>query len=202
MKKQPEITSATRRKIMDSFWNEYKITPIEKITISSITGNAGVCRSTFYEYFKDIYDLLEQFENDFLTHLKNEFIPIVQSNLSELKNSSNADLGTFINATLSFFTEYGDLLYHLSAGLGNPTFRKKLYALFKSTFLTLHNIPESSPYADYLTSFVFAVILNNLEYWYEHRDTLTMEEVIVLTYKLMGDSLTNNNLYELLISST
>lgn len=57
MHKQPDVTAATRKKIMDSFWDIYITTPIDKITISAITKSAGVHRSTFYEYFKDIYDL-------------------------------------------------------------------------------------------------------------------------------------------------
>lgn len=64
MHKQPDITAATRKKIMDSFWNIYITTPIDKITISAITKSAGVHRSTFYEYFKDIYDL-----KDYLNYL-------------------------------------------------------------------------------------------------------------------------------------
>lgn len=102
------------------------------------------------------------------------------------------DLSAFINTTLSFFTEYGDLLYHLSGSSGEPAFRKKLFALFKASFMSLHNIPENSPYADYLSCLVFAIILNNVEYWFEHKDTITIQEVIVLTYKLIGDGLSKN----------
>lgn len=196
MNKQPELTAATRQKIMDSFWNEYKVKPMKKITISAISKNAGIHRSTFYEYFKDIYDLLEQFENAILTHLENEFIPLIRDNLSETNNSAKTGLEAFVTITLSFFTEYGELLYHLSGPSVDSSFRKKLYCLFKSTFLSLHNVTTEMPYADYLASFVFAIILNNLEYWYEHKDTLSMEEIVSLTYKLIGDSLTNNNFYE------
>lgn len=202
MHKQPEVTAATRKKLMDAFWAQYISTPIEKITISTITKSAGVHRSTFYEYFKDIYDLLEQLEDDLLEQLKSKFIPLAQINISRLKDASPSatatmppDLGNFIHTTLSFFTEYGDLLYYLSGPSGDPAFRKKLYHLFKPTFMTMHAIPENSPYADYLSSFVFAVILNNLEYWFEHKDSITMQEVVVLTYKLMGNGLTNHFFY-------
>lgn len=196
MHKQPMITASTKKKIMNCFWEEYKLKPIEKITIISITKSAGIHRSTFYEYFKDIYDLLEQFETNFLEHLKNEFIPLVQSNLSKITNSDDAGLENFINTTMSFFAEYGDYLYYLTGSLGDPSFRKKLYCLFKSSFLALHNITTDSPYADYLASLVFSIILNNLEYWYEHKNTLTLEKIIVLTYNLIGNNLINHNFFE------
>lgn len=190
MHKQPEVTAATRRKIMDAFWVLYVTTPITKITISAITKNAGVHRSTFYEYFKDIYDLLEQLEEDLLNLLKNDFLTIVKERVSQLhENSPSENLTEFITSTHAFFSEYGDMLYHLSGTSGDPAFRKKLYHLFKQNFLSMHEIPESSPYADYLSSFVFAMILNNLEYWCEHKDTITMQEVITLSYKLIGNGL-------------
>lgn len=197
MHKQPEITAATRKKIMDSFWEQYKTTPITKITVSAITKSAGVHRSTFYEYFNDIYDLLEQFENDFLELLKKDFLVTVRKKISQLqKNSQSDDLTVFINSTLTFFSEYGDLLYHLSGASGDPAFRKKLYNLFKINFINIHDIPENSPYADYLASFVFAIILNNLEYWFEHKDSITMQEVITLSYKLIGSGLLNHFFYD------
>lgn len=199
MHKQPEATALTRRKIMDSFWIQYTTTPIEKITISAITKSAGVHRSTFYEYFKDIYDLLEQFEDDFITELKDNFIPVAQKNIAQLNTSSTApDLNHFINTTLSFFTEYGDFLCHLCGSSGDPAFRKKLFDFFKPNFIAIHNIPEHFPYADYLSSFVFAIILTNLEYWYEHKDSISMQEVITLTYKLVGKGLINPSLETLL----
>lgn len=202
MHKQPEITTATRKKIMDAFWGQYKTTPIDKISISAITKSAGIHRSTFYEYFKDIYDLLEQLENDLLEQIKNDFLLIARKRISQLKELPCSDnLNIFINSTLSFFTEYGDLLYHLSGPSGDPAFRKKLYHLFKINFTDMHDIPENSPYADYLSSFVFAVILNNMEYWFEHKDSITMQEVITLTYKLMGNGLTNRFFYDSLIDT-
>lgn len=195
MRKQPEATALTRHKLMDSFWSLYKVSPIEKITISSITKSAGVHRSTFYEYFNDIYDLLEQLEEDLLTQLKKEFIPLAQKHIAQLTDTTSY-LSCFINDILSFFTEYGDVLCHLCGSSGDPGFRKKLFALFKMNFITIHKIPENYPYADYLSSFVFAIILTNLEYWYEHKDTITMQEVITLTYQLIGDGLLNHSFYQ------
>lgn len=190
MHKQPEVTAATRKKIMDAFWTEYITTPITKITVSTITKSAGIHRSTFYEYFNDIYDLLEQFENDFLEVLKQDFLVVVKKHASQLEALPlSENLTAFMDSTLSFFSEYGDLLYHLSGPSGDPAFRKKLYHLFKMNFVELHQIPESSPYADYLSSFFFSLILNNLEYWFEHKESITIQEVVTLSYQILGNGL-------------
>lgn len=193
MHKQPEVTAATRQKIMDSFWGLYTVTPIEKITISAISKNAGIHRSTFYEYFKDIYDLLEQFENDLLKHLEKEFIPVTKKNMARLRDAgAPSDLSAFINTTLSFFINYGNLLYHLSGPSGDAGFRKKLFTFFKAAFLDIHDIPADSHYADYLASLVFTIILNNMEYCYEHPEDITIQEVISLTYQLLGEGLSKS----------
>ncbi|MBQ7841455.1 MAG: TetR/AcrR family transcriptional regulator [Lachnospiraceae bacterium] len=198
MHKQPDVTAATRKKIMDSFWEIYIFTPLDKITISAITKSAGIHRSTFYEYFKDIYDLLEQLENDLLEQIEYDFSVITQENPPCLQEqTSPMNIHDFINSTLSFFTKYGEMLCHLLGASGDPSFRQKMFDLFKIKFLFMHNIPEDYPYADYLVSFVFAIISNDLEYWYQHRDSITMHEVITLTYKLIGSGL-ENHFFELI----
>lgn len=70
MNKQPEITMQTRKNLMDAFWQIYCEKRIEKITIKDITTKAGYNRGTFYEYFIDIYDVLEQIEASILPDLE------------------------------------------------------------------------------------------------------------------------------------
>ena len=44
---------------------------IEEITVSEITKATKINRSTFYVYFKDVYDVLDQIENAFLPSIHN-----------------------------------------------------------------------------------------------------------------------------------
>ena len=72
-KKQPEVTEATRRALIDAFCLIAREKPIEKITIQEITRKAGYNRCTFYQYFKDVYDLLEYVEGVVISHVKDNF---------------------------------------------------------------------------------------------------------------------------------
>ena len=74
MKKQPEITAQTRERLIEAFWSLYREKKIEQITIKQITDLAGYHRSTFYEYFVDIYDVLNQLEDDLLGYFKTNVI--------------------------------------------------------------------------------------------------------------------------------
>lgn len=72
MKKQPQITEKTRQTFVDVFCELYSQKPIEKISVQEIANKSGYNRSTFYQYFTDIYELLDALENDLLNDIKEE----------------------------------------------------------------------------------------------------------------------------------
>ena len=72
MKKQPQITEKTRQTFVEVFCELYSQKPIEKISIQEIANKSGYNRSTFYQYFTDIYELLDSVENDLLNDIKEE----------------------------------------------------------------------------------------------------------------------------------
>lgn len=69
MKKQPQVTEQTRANLTSAFWELYLVKPIEKITIREITDRAGYNRATFYLYYRDVYDLLDQLEEGILAEI-------------------------------------------------------------------------------------------------------------------------------------
>lgn len=64
--KQPTITEQTKTNLRHAFWQLYEQMPIRKITVKQITDLAGYNRGTFYLYFKDVYDLLDDIESKVL----------------------------------------------------------------------------------------------------------------------------------------
>lgn len=59
VRKQPEVTAATRQKLIDAFWEQLAEHEISKITVKSITDAAGYNRGTFYQYFSDVPSVAE-----------------------------------------------------------------------------------------------------------------------------------------------
>lgn len=53
----------TQKSITDAFYRLRARKPLEKITVRELCREAVVNRSTFYAYYKDVYDLSEQLEN-------------------------------------------------------------------------------------------------------------------------------------------
>lgn len=72
MKKQPEVTAQTRQALIDAFWKLYCEKGIDKITVREITSVAGYNRGTFYEYFYDVYDVLQQIEDGLMAKMRLE----------------------------------------------------------------------------------------------------------------------------------
>lgn len=66
MRKQPEVTDATREAFVNAFFQLAKKKDINRITIREIATLAGYNRTTFYRYFVDVYALVEYAEDEFL----------------------------------------------------------------------------------------------------------------------------------------
>lgn len=87
MRKQPEVTEKTRNAIVNTFCAMYEKMPIEKIFVKDIIERAGYNRSTFYQYFSDIYALLDYLEND--------VIETIRQKMDERKNTAEQLMGFF-----------------------------------------------------------------------------------------------------------
>lgn len=59
----------TKRRLMDAYIRLMKAQPYDKIKIKDIAGEAGVQRSTFYQYFDGSYELLLEMEEELLENM-------------------------------------------------------------------------------------------------------------------------------------
>lgn len=78
MNKNPKKTEMTKKDFQDAFWKLYTKKSIDKITVKDLCNLAGYNRSTFYQYFTDVYDLLYQFENMILEEMNVFLIRLVK----------------------------------------------------------------------------------------------------------------------------
>lgn len=67
----------TKMLIRKEFTQLLKEKPVQSITVRELCERTGINRSTFYNHYQDVYDLLEQIENEMLgelnEHLKMHF---------------------------------------------------------------------------------------------------------------------------------
>lgn len=71
-KKDNQRVKITKKIIRDTLVDMIGEMSINKITVSSLCKRAEINRSTFYNYYSDIYDLLKKMEDEIFTEIKED----------------------------------------------------------------------------------------------------------------------------------
>lgn len=165
MNKQPEITEATRGRIIEAFWSIFQTTPVEKITIARLSAAAGIHRSSFYRYFADVYQVFDDFQAELLVEITAAFTAVI--------DSETISLTQYSEATAVVLSARADKLYRL-LNYADGTFKAQLLDLLMRMVRKTLKIDAQTPDADYLTSLITSCMLSNFNYWYEHREQYTL----------------------------
>lgn len=177
MKKQPEITAQTRRNLMDAFWSLYRVKRIERITVREIAAAAGYNRGTFYEYFTDVYDVLNQIEESLIPK-ENELPPI-----------AGIGVETSLDALLALY-EQNSKYYSVLLGVnGDPAFLRKLKTSIKPAVLRLLHAANTvdAVEKDYIAEYILASMIGVLSYWFQTQKSMPAERLIDLMHDVMNN---------------
>lgn len=177
MSKRIEITAQTKQNLIDAFWSLYCENRIEKITVKDITNKAGYNRGTFYEYFTDVYDVLEQIENTLIPSL-DELPPVT------------TPAGSFGMPMDTFFDLYKQNSKYYSILLGeggDPAFASKLKNSIKPVIMQfLDNNPNvDRKELDYILEYTLSAMIGIMSYWFKQSEPLSNEKMHELIYRLM-----------------
>ena len=179
MDQESRKVAKTKGIIKDAFFELYEENKIEKISIKDITRNARINRSTFYLYYRDIYDLLESIENEFLIDFANKVKDVYTTILKD------GDINSII-PSLEFYQKYSKYLKILLGSNGDPLFAHKLKAIIKNNLLELLKGVELQKvsYLDYIVEYVASAQIGVLTYWLQNEMELPMEVIGDLLKKM------------------
>jgi hypothetical protein len=176
MNKQPEITAQTRENLIEAFWQIYCQKRIEKVTVKEITARAGYNRSTFYQYFSDVYDVLEQIENSVLP------------GPHDMLNVSHNDVSTSplsVDTLTQIFEKNRKYYVVLFGDNGDPAFQTKFKNYIK-TMLKKH-LEEggiaSNFEIDFAVEYTLSAMIGALTYWFSLKTPPSSDKL----FKLMGE---------------
>lgn len=189
MKNNKEIISNTKQDLIDAFWYLYCNKRIEKITIKEITLKAGYNRSTFYEYFIDIYDVLEQIESSLIPNI-NELPPT-----TILNKNFEIPIDVFLK-----LYEKNEKYYSVLLGdNGDPAFSSKLKnsikPMLKETLVTKVKLNDVE--FDFILEYILSSMISVMSYWLKNNKILSAEKLISLMNDIMEDgviTLLKNNI--------
>lgn len=181
MHKQPEITAITKQNIIDAFWSLYCEKRIEKITVREVAARAGYHRGTFYEYFADVYDVLN--------HIENALIP----EENELPPTTAQGMELSLDVIINLYEQNSKYYSVLLGDNGDPAFAKKLKASVKPimTRVITANNPADQVELDYIIEYMLSTMIAMLSYWFQNQKSLPAERLIGLMYDIMGNGVMN-----------
>ncbi|MBC1500514.1 TetR family transcriptional regulator [Listeria weihenstephanensis] len=172
MKKQPEITKKTRQTIVDVFCELYSQKPVEKITVQEIANTSGYNRSTFYQYFTDVYDLLSFIENDILDYIR-----------EKVTNTEQTDAKP--KGILLLFEEKELYLNALLGDYGSIRFMEKLKREFFSDGLD-YCVPKDNSMTPYLVEFNISTAFSLIRLWQRRQKDLPPDQLFHLINTLVN----------------
>lgn len=185
MKKQPDVTEATRTHILNAFWKLYKEIPFEKISVNAISTKANIHRSTFYRYFTDTQKVLDELENDLLEKIKQDNLYNLDKLFPILKNMPSEEAMAKGDEIVSqLLMKHSEKIYYLTSVRGDSHFKEKLYEWLQvqaHKFIT----PQNQSEFDYLFTLIFTIMITNTNYCYEHRNEYDPKMITAISRRVL-----------------
>jgi len=178
MKKQPEKTAQTKAYLTTAFWELYKARPITKITIKDITDRAGYYRSTFYFYFADVYQILEQIEDGILL----EWESMISEILVQGKNEP------MVERIAEFYEHNGEYMSVLLSPKGDPAFIQKIKDIMRPKMFAMLKLPDEDVKGSMIFEFVISAMLAFLTEWYRNAKHISAEDAVKLLQSLASEN--------------
>ncbi len=161
--------------IIDAFWQLYKEKSIKQITVTELMTKAGYHRSVFYQYFRDIYDLLKQEQDAFFEEVDNLWQDVSIEILNE--NYSTVLIEKINELSLKYDFKVGILLKHNDEtdfkNRFNNTLRKNLYNLLK--------LQENDAKVKLALEVYISGQLESLVYFHRHKNKLDFKDYLEVT---------------------
>jgi AcrR family transcriptional regulator len=183
MKKKTEQTEMTRKNIQDAFWILYTKKSIDKITVKDICNLAGYNRSTFYQYYVDVYDVLHKFENQLLDEV-NEFV------FHFLEQANNLNASQALEAIFGFLARLDKYVAVLFGPHGDTEFTHKVVENLKPIWIKYFFRSENYTTAevDLLMEFYISGLLSMFQKWHFNQNGVSIERIIQLSYRTLPDT--------------
>ena len=182
MNKNPQQTSETKAKLKEAFWKLYEQNPIDQITVKEITALSGHNRGTFYVYYRDVYDVFEQTQDEILRIFVNNQDAIPQP-------GNEAQFDSAMRYFVEFFNQNKRYLILLLGEKGDLGFTRRIWEALRRMLTTAFK--EKSPLDDITFEYVMEYMLSAeaglVIRWFRNNCDMPLEELIRLAHSLMFD---------------
>lgn len=163
----------TQNAIKGAFRELVQIKEMSDISISELTKKANVTRSTFYMYYDNVGAVRDDIEDEIIEHLDKIM------NETDLAKSME-DPYPLLSALMQETSQYDEYNRYILSSKNSGQLLSKVNALVVKSFMKV--LAETDPKADiarfkYVAAFFSAGICECFKMWYNHRSSLTLEEL-------------------------
>lgn len=174
----------TKKQIQDALISLYlESRDMEQISVSALSKRAGVARTTFYAYYDDAYDVMQDVQDSLIEGL--EKIDRRSDRISI--GTDEHSFSTFGAVdTLRFLADNRDAFVALLCDGGEPTFVHKVKTHIKNHLMEMFkktNADIDEP--DIVAEFVGSAMLSANCYWLKERPDLSPEEASSVILRLV-----------------
>lgn len=190
-------TRRTRLALRDALAEEITATgDLSRVTVTAVTGRAGVTRRTFYSHYKDISDLVNCIEKETIAALRPLVAQLSSVHLDELSDAINhQEPCPGSQEILSYVKECGSYLRPLLGKGGDPAFSQRLRAMVHEVVagraLDGIDLRAVGAFFDYYLTFAISAEVGVLLRWLEggmHESVRTMARIMTaLMFVRPGD---------------
>ena len=165
----------TQQNIREALLSLMQEKPLAKIKVTEITAAAGISRSTFYTYYDSIYSIMQEIEDDFISHFANEAEVDIHNDQALMREN------------FSYIRDHIDTFDLLMSGNGDPYFTVRLQNRLKRVFYQIaerHHCTLSETQIAMICEFSRAGKLQVIRWWHDHKDEVSVKEILDILMKL------------------
>lgn len=172
----------TKENFFLAFWRLFQQSSVADISVGKLTKCAGYNRSTFYEYFRDIYDLLDQFEQSVIQR----FCRIL--NARSFTDGRFNGLESYLQGFLEAYMQYGEYFSVLLGDRGDPAFAGKLMGHIMD-FWRARNVDTPA-----LLEYACPAFLSILNTWQKADQKIPFERLMQVVLSAVGAAIEESKL--------
>lgn len=144
---------------------------LDSITVTDICKKADINRGTFYKYYRDVYDLFEKIENDFIEELHILFAK---------SKATGSSMSNFFNNVFRILSENKELVKIAKNRQFSEHFTKKLliFAIPQINKLIENSDPTASQMKiDLLSEYIMGGCTRVVAFWIENDMQIPVEHM-------------------------
>lgn len=172
----------TKMLIRRAFTDLLRQKPLQSISVRELCSKAGINRSTFYAHYSDVYDLLNQIEEEMLAELRVALEPLLRP------EAGNPTLAQITNRIFLCLGQNADFCTAILGDYGDKSFTAKLIQMGRERCAQAYAqlFPNATAkQIDFFYTFVSEGCIGLLRRWMEEGMVTGAEELATMAENIM-----------------